>query len=184
MADHWATWVRLRALARQRYPDDDMAAEVAARALFDKEEAASYAADLDMQAEEQDLLDTACAATRLRGELREEMRVEGSGAGGIEEEYVHLDDVDLDDNLDIDDLAYFELPTDQEAAESAAEQRALMASFETQRHDESAQHLMAAGRREAAGDLVAVHRSARQSAYLRNLVAADELRAVAVGRWP
>jgi hypothetical protein len=41
MADHRATWVRLRAVARQRYPDDDMAAEAAA----------SYAADLDARAE-------------------------------------------------------------------------------------------------------------------------------------
>jgi hypothetical protein len=52
MADHQATWVRLRAVARQRYPNDDMATESAARALFDKEEAASYAAELDARAEE------------------------------------------------------------------------------------------------------------------------------------
>jgi hypothetical protein len=171
-------------MARKRYPDDNMAAEAAARALFDKEEAASYAADLDAQAEEQDLLDMARAATHLRGELREEMRAEGSDAGGIKEEYMQLDDVDLDDNLDTDDLAYLEIPTNEEAAGSAAEQRALMASFETQRHDESARHLMVAGRRAAVGDLVTVHQSARQSAYLRNLVAVDELRAVAVGRQP
>jgi hypothetical protein len=42
------------------------------------------------------------AATRLRGELREELRAEGSGIGGNEEEYMHLDD----DKLDADDLAY------------------------------------------------------------------------------
>jgi hypothetical protein len=52
MADHWATWARLREVARQRYPDDDLAAEDAARALFDAEETAAYAADLDTQAEE------------------------------------------------------------------------------------------------------------------------------------
>jgi hypothetical protein len=69
MADHRATWVMLRAVARQCYPDDDMAAKAAARVLFDKEEAASYAADLDTRAEEQDILDTARAAPRLRGEL-------------------------------------------------------------------------------------------------------------------
>jgi hypothetical protein len=46
MADHRATWVRLREVAWQRYPDDDMAAEATARALFDTKEAASYAADL------------------------------------------------------------------------------------------------------------------------------------------
>jgi hypothetical protein len=88
MADHQATWVRLREVARQRYPDDDMAAEAVARALFDAEDASSYAADLDARVEEQDVLDTACAATRLRGELREELRAEGSGADGTEEEYV------------------------------------------------------------------------------------------------
>jgi hypothetical protein len=130
MADHRATWVRLREVARQRYPDDDMAVEAAARALFDAEEAASYAADLDARAEERGVLDRARAATRLRGELREELRAEGSGACGTEKEYVHLDD-----DLDADDLAYLELPTDVEVAESAAEQRALMASFETQRCD-------------------------------------------------
>jgi hypothetical protein len=69
MADHRATWVRLRKVARQRYPDDDMAAEAVARALFDAEEAAAYAAGLDARAEEQDVLDTVLAATRLRGEL-------------------------------------------------------------------------------------------------------------------
>jgi hypothetical protein len=91
---------------------------------------------------------------------------------------VHLDNADLDDDLDADDLAYLELPTDEEAAESAAEQRALMASFETQRHNESARRLMAAERRAAA------HQSARQSAFIRNLAAADKLRAVAAGRRP
>jgi hypothetical protein len=39
--------MRLRAVARHRYPDDDMAAEAATRALFDKEEAASYVTNLD-----------------------------------------------------------------------------------------------------------------------------------------
>jgi hypothetical protein len=29
MADHRATWVRLREVARQRFPDDDLAAEIA-----------------------------------------------------------------------------------------------------------------------------------------------------------
>jgi hypothetical protein len=99
MADHRATWVRVREVARQRYPDDDMAAEATARALFDAEEAASYAADLDAQEEEQAILGMARAATRLRGELREELRAEGSGRGGNEDEYVHLDDDDLDYHL-------------------------------------------------------------------------------------
>jgi hypothetical protein len=77
MADHRATWARLREVARQRYPDDDLAAEVAARALFDAEEMAAYTADQDAQAEEQGVLDTARAATRLRGELREELPLLG-----------------------------------------------------------------------------------------------------------
>jgi hypothetical protein len=54
----------------QCYPDDDMVAEAAARALFDAEEAASFATDLDARGEEQGVLDMACAATRLRSELR------------------------------------------------------------------------------------------------------------------
>jgi hypothetical protein len=178
MADHRATWARLREVARQCYPDDDMAAEAAARALFDAEEAASYATDLGARAEEQGVLDTTRAATRLRGELREELWAEGSGAGGTEEEYVHLDDDDLDNDLDANDLAYLELPTDEEAAESAAEQRALMASFEMQRRDKATRRLM------AADDLAAAHQSARQSAYLCNLAAEDEVRAVAAGRRP
>jgi hypothetical protein len=110
--------------------------------------------------------------------------VEGSGVGGIKEDYVHLNDADLDDDLNADDLAYLELPTDEEAAESAAEQRALMASFETQRRDEAAWHLMAAERRAAADDLAAANQVARQSAYLRNLAAVDELRAVTAGWRP
>jgi hypothetical protein len=73
------------------------------------------------------------AATLLRGELRGELRAEGSGAGGNKEEYVHLED----DDLDTDYLTYLELPTDEEAVESAAEQGALMASFETRRRNES-----------------------------------------------
>jgi hypothetical protein len=56
-------------VAWQRYADDDLAAEAAARVLFDTGEAASYAADLDARAEEQGVLDTAHAASRLRGEL-------------------------------------------------------------------------------------------------------------------
>jgi hypothetical protein len=79
---------------------------------------------------------------------------------------VHLDDADLDDDLDTDDLAYLDLPTDKESVESAIEQRALIASFEMQRRDESARCLMAAERRAAADDLAAAHQSARQSIYL------------------
>jgi hypothetical protein len=53
MADHRATWARLREVVQQCYPDDDMASEAAARALFDAGEAASYATDLDARTEEQ-----------------------------------------------------------------------------------------------------------------------------------
>jgi hypothetical protein len=174
MADHRATWARLREVAWQRYPDDDRAAEAAARALFDPEEV-SYAVDLDARAEEQGILDSARAATCLRGELREELRAEGSGASGTEEEYVHLDN---------DDLAYLKLPIDKEAVESAAKQRVLMVPFEMQRHDKAVRRLMAAERRAADDDLVAPHQSARQSAYLYNLGAVDKARAVAAGQRP
>jgi hypothetical protein len=97
---------------------------------------------------------------------------------------VHLNDADLDDDLNADDLAYLELPTNEEAVESAAEQRALMASFETQRRDEAARRLMAAERRAAADDLAAANQVVCQSAYLRNLAAVDEVRAVTAGWRP
>jgi hypothetical protein len=86
MADHQTTRVRLREVARQRFPDDDQAAENAARALFDAEEAAAYAVDLDAQEEQQDVLQTTRTATRLRGELRQELPAEGSGADGNDED--------------------------------------------------------------------------------------------------
>jgi hypothetical protein len=92
----------------------------------------------------------------------------------VEEEYVHLDY-----DLDADDLAYLELPTDKETVESAAEQRALMALFETQCHNKSAQRLMAAERRAAADEVVASQQRAHQSSYLRNMAASAESRAVA-----
>jgi hypothetical protein len=91
-----------------------------------------------------------------------------------------LDDADLDAY----NLAYLKLPTDKEAVESAAEQRALVASFETQHRDEAARRLMAAERRAAADELMSSHQSARQSAYLCNLVAVDEARAAAAGWRP
>jgi hypothetical protein len=37
MADHRAIWVRLREVARWRYPNNEHASEVTARALFDAE---------------------------------------------------------------------------------------------------------------------------------------------------
>jgi hypothetical protein len=98
MADHRATWVRLREVARQCFPDDDLASEITARELFDAEDAAAHATDLNAQVEEQGFLDTARAVTRLRDELRDELRADGSGAGGNDddEEYVHLANADLD----------------------------------------------------------------------------------------
>jgi hypothetical protein len=41
MADHQATWARLREMVRERFPDDDLAAEIAAREAFNAEEAAA-----------------------------------------------------------------------------------------------------------------------------------------------
>jgi hypothetical protein len=73
MADHWTTWVRLREVARQRFPDGDLAAELTAKELLDAEKTAAYAANLDVQAEEQGILDMARVATHLRAELREEL---------------------------------------------------------------------------------------------------------------
>jgi hypothetical protein len=89
--------VRLREVAQQRFPDDDLAAEIAVRELFDAKDVAAHAADLNAQVEEQGILDTARAATHLRDELRDELRADGSGAGGNDddEEYVHLGDADL-----------------------------------------------------------------------------------------
>jgi hypothetical protein len=128
MADHRAIWVRLRELAWERFPDDELAVEIAAREAFNVEESAAYAVDLDAQVEEHGVLETAHAATRLQRELREELRKEGLGAGGneVDDDYVHLDDAD---DLDDDDLA--DLPDDAEAEEAATEQKMLMAAFET-----------------------------------------------------
>jgi hypothetical protein len=112
----------LREAAQERFPDDDLAAKIAAREAFDAKEA-TYAADLDAQVEEQDILDMAHASTCLRGELHEELRAEGSGAAGDrdKEEYVHLEDDDLDDDFDADDLAYLDLPTNEETTKAAAD---------------------------------------------------------------
>jgi hypothetical protein len=67
-------------------------------------------------------------------ELRRELREDGFGACRNKDDNdnsLHLDDDDLDVNFLAD------LPTDNEAVEVAAEQRVLMASLETQRHDQS-----------------------------------------------
>jgi hypothetical protein len=174
MADHHATWVRLREVAWQCFPNDDLAAEIVARELFNAEETIAYVADLYAQVEEQGVLDTVRAATHLRGELREELQTEDSSAGGNKEKYMHLDD-----DLNTDDLTYLELPTDKEAAESAVEQWALMASFETQCHDASARRLMAPERRAAEDELAVSQQRMHQSAYLCNMAGEAEARAVA-----
>jgi hypothetical protein len=166
----------LREAALERFPDEDLAAEITVRIAFDTEETAVYAADLDAQVEAQGVLNTARAATRLRGKLRKELRAEGSGTGGnrIEEEYVHLDN---------DDLAYLKLPTNEDAMEVAIEQRALMALFKTQHHDESASRLMTAERRTAADRLAATHQRACHSSHRRNMAAAREAREAAERCW-
>jgi hypothetical protein len=58
-----------------------------------------------------------------------------------------------------------ELPTDAEAEEAATEQRAIIASFETQRRDREAQDLMAVERRAAAARLAEDHTAARADAH-------------------
>jgi hypothetical protein len=69
--------VRLRELAQERFPDDELAAKITAREAFNAEEAFAYATDLDAQVEEQGL-EAAHIATRLREELRQVL-----GGGGL-----------------------------------------------------------------------------------------------------
>jgi hypothetical protein len=74
---------------------------------------------------------------------------------------------------DSDDEEFLaELPTDAEAEEAATEQRVIIASFETQRHDRAAQELMSAERRAAAARLAEDHTAARANAHRRNIEAA------------
>jgi hypothetical protein len=114
MVDHRVNWVRLREVVQQRFPNDDLVAEIAVRELeiavrelFNAEETVVYAADLDAQVDEQGVSGTSFATS--------------CGKNSDDDEYVHV--------ADTDDLAYFELPIDEEAAKATAEQRALMASF-------------------------------------------------------
>jgi hypothetical protein len=60
-----------------------------------------------------------------------------------------------------------ELPTDAEAEEAAVEQRAIIASFEMQRHDRAAQELMATKRGAAAARLAEDHTATRADAHRR-----------------
>jgi hypothetical protein len=79
---------------------------------------------------------------------------------------------------DSDDEEFLaELPTDAEVEEAAAEYRAIIASFETQRRDRAAQELMAAERRATAARLVEDHTIARADAHPRNI---EAVRAVMV----
>jgi cytochrome c5 len=86
-------------------------------------------------------------------------------------------------HLNDDDLAYLKLPTNEGATEVAVEQRALMASFETQRRDESARRLMTAERRTAADRLAVTHQRVCHSAHRRNMAAAREAREAAEWCW-
>jgi hypothetical protein len=66
--------------------------------------------------------------------------------------------------------------------EAAAEQRAILASFETQRCDQSAPDLMAAERRAASARLVEEHAVARADAHRRNTEVARAAMATAEQR--
>jgi hypothetical protein len=71
---------------------------------------------------------------------------------------------------DSDDEEFLaQLPMDAEAEEAATEQRTILASFKTQRRDQSAQELMAAERRAASARLAEEHAAAHADAYRRNI---------------
>jgi hypothetical protein len=73
-----------------------------------------------------------------------------------------------DEEKDSDNEEFLpQLPTDTEVEEAAAEQRAILASFETQRRDQSAQELMAAEMRAAVARLAEEHAAARADAHRR-----------------
>jgi hypothetical protein len=75
--------------------------------------------------------------------------------------------------LDSDDEEFLaELPTDTEAEEAAVEQRAIVASFETQHRDRVVQELMAAERRAAVARLAEDHTAARTDVHRCNIEAA------------
>jgi hypothetical protein len=129
-----------------------------------RREAAAYSADLYAHVEEQGILETTHATTRLREELPRELREEGSSIGGNadDDNYIHLDNDDLDANFLAD------LPT---ITEATAEQRALMASFEMHCCDQSAQQLMVAERRASMDRLAVVQQRMCHSAHHCNMAA-------------
>jgi hypothetical protein len=161
-------------------PDDELTTEIAVMEAFDAEETATYATDLDATVEEQGVLEVAREATSLPEELREDGHVADEpldcGNKVDDDDFVHLDD----DDLDGDFLA--KLGDDREAEEAAAERRALVASFETKRCDESARWFMLTERRAPAARLAAAQQAARQSAHRRNMAAAIEEMAAAERR--
>jgi hypothetical protein len=106
----------LRELARECFPNDEIAVEVTVREAFNAEEAAR-------------------AVTRLREELCEDLREEGHVADDPPDSSNKFDDEDYV-NLDSDDLV--DLPDDADAEEAAAKQRALMASVKMKRRNDSA----------------------------------------------
>jgi hypothetical protein len=65
-----------------------------------------------------------------------------------------------------------DLPTDAESEEAAAEQRAILVSFETRRRDQSVQDFMAAERRAIVARLAEEHAASRADAHRRNIEAA------------
>jgi hypothetical protein len=69
-----------------------------------------------------------------------------------------------------------------EAEENTAEQRAILASFEMRRRNETTQQFMDAERRTAAARLADAHATARADAYHRNIEAARPAMAAAEQR--
>jgi hypothetical protein len=89
----------------------------------------------------------------------------------------------MDDEEDNDDEdLYADLPDDAEAEEAAAEQRALLMSFETQHRDEAARHFMHAERSAAAERLGGAQATAHANAHRRNIEAARAAMVVAEQR--
>jgi hypothetical protein len=80
---------------------------------------------------------------------------------------------------DDDEEFYASLPNDAAAEEAAGMQRALLASFETQRRNESVWHFMHAERRAAAARQADTQATAHADAHRRNLKAARTVMAVA-----
>jgi hypothetical protein len=159
-------------MVRERFPDNELTMEIASREAFDAEETPAYATDLDAAIEEQGILEAAHVARSLPEELREEGNIinepPDDGNKVDYDDFVHLND----DDLNGDFLA--ELGDDREAKEADAEQRALMALFETKRCDESVRWFMVTERRAPAARLAAAEQAARQSAHRCNMAAARE----------